>query len=148
MTLITELNSALKQAMLAKDDSSRNTLRLLLSAIKLAEVEKGSPIDDAAIFSLIQKEIKMRKESIEGAQKADRTDLIDQANIEISILEAFLPKGLSAQELNDLVKSAIADSGATGPSDTGKVMKVLMPIIQGRAPGDVVSKAVRDLLQA
>jgi len=63
MTLISELNSALKQAMLAKDDSSRNTLRLLLSAIKLAEVEKGSQLDDAAIYALIQKEIKMRKES-------------------------------------------------------------------------------------
>jgi len=148
MTLILDLNSALKKAMLAKDDSSRNTLRLLLSAIKLTEIEKGSQLDDAAIFSLIQKEIKMRKESIEGAQKADRTDLIDQANIEISILEAFLPKGLSAQELNDLVKAAIAESGATGPTDTGKVMKVLMPKIQGRAPGDVVSQAVRDLLQS
>jgi len=148
MTLISELNSALKQAMLAKDDSSRNTLRLLLSAIKLAEVEKGSQLDDAAIYALIQKEIKMRKESIEGAQRAERKDLIDQAVIEISILETFLPKGLSTQELNELVKAAIAETGATGPSDTGKVMKVLMPKIQGRAPGEVVSQAVRALLQS
>ncbi len=147
MTMKLDLNNALKQAMLDKDETRKNTLRMLLTAIKLAEVEKGSELDDASIFSLVHKEIKMRKETIEGAQKAGRQDLISQSEAEITVLELFLPKMMSPDELSALVKSVIDEVGASTLADTGKVMKALMPKVQGRAPGDQVSQMVRSLLQ-
>lgn len=147
MTMKLDLNNALKQAMLDKDETRKNTLRMLLTAIKLAEVEKGSELDDASIFSLVHKEIKMRKETIEGAQKAGRQDLISQSEAEITVLELFLPKMMSPDELSSLVKSVIDEVGASTLADTGKVMKALMPKVQGRAPGDQVSQMVRSLLQ-
>lgn len=147
MTMKLDLNNALKQAMLDKDETRKNTLRMLLTAIKLAEVEKGSELDDASIFSLVHKEIKMRKETIEGAQKAGRQDLISQSEAEITVLELFLPKMMLPDELSALVKSVIDEVGASTLADTGKVMKALMPKVQGRAPGDQVSQMVRSLLQ-
>jgi len=147
MTMKLDLNNALKQAMLDKDETRKNTLRMLLTAIKLAEVEKGSELDDASIFSLVHKEIKMRKETIEGAQKAGRQDLINQSEAEITVLELFLPKMMSPDELSVLVKSVIDEVGASTLADTGKVMKALMTKVQGRAPGDQVSQMVRSLLQ-
>jgi len=141
-----ELNEALKNAMRAGDEVRKNTLRMVLTAIRLAEVEKGKPLDEQGLVAILHKEVKARRESIADAQRANRPDLIQGAEAEITVLESFLPKGLSAEELEAAARQAIADVGATSPRDMGQVMKLLLPRLQGRASGDQVSQAVRKLL--
>lgn len=147
MSIKQDIEAALKDAMKAGDETRKRTYRLILTSVKLAEVEAGKPLDDPATLAVIQKEIKIRRESIEGAEQAQRADLIAETQKEIAILEGFLPKQLSDAELTEMVQAAIRETGAAGPADTGKVMKALMPKIQGRATGERVSQAVRKVLQ-
>lgn len=143
-----ELESALKDAMRSGNEQRKNTIRMVLSAVKLAEVEKGaSKLDDNALAAIIQKEIKSRREAISDAQKANRQDLIDAAQAEIVILEGFLPEALSVEELEDLARQVVAEIEATSLREMGQVMKLLMPRLQGRATGDQASQVVRKLLQ-
>lgn len=148
MTIKSDLETALKEAMREKNDIRRRTIRLALSSIKNAEIDKGSLLDDATMLSLIHKEIKNRRETISDAQKGNRADLIDESEAEIKILQEFLPQGLSQDELIAIAKTAIAETNAMGPSDMGKVMKVIMPRIQGRASGSEVSSVISNLLAA
>jgi len=97
-------------------------------------------------MGLLQKEIKNRREALEEAKKANRPDLIEANEAEIKVLEAFLPKAMPAEELRALVKAAIAETGASSPTDMGKVMKSVMAKVAGRAPNDMVSATVRELL--
>jgi hypothetical protein len=129
------------------DDIRKRTIRMALTSIKLAEVEKGSPLDESAILSILQKEVKSRRESAQEAQRAMRPDLVIAADQEIAVVEGFLPKQLDPQELNRMIQEAVAEVGASSPADMGKVMKVLLPRLQGRAAGDQVSLAVRQILQ-
>jgi len=95
----------------------------------------------------LQKEIKNRREALEEARKANRVDLVEANEAEIKVLEVFLPKAMPAEELRSIVQAAIAETGAAAPSDMGKVMKVVMAKVAGRAPNDMISAAVRELLQ-
>lgn len=147
MDIKTEINNAVKEAMKSGNELSKRTLRMVLAAIKQVEVDRRISLDDAAVLSILQKEIKLRKEALEEAKKANRTDLASDAQAEIEVLTAFLPKGLDEAELRALVQAAIEEAGAAGPSEMGKVMKVLLPKVAGRAPGDQVSAMVRELLQ-
>lgn len=147
MDLKTQLNDSLKDAMKSGDAARRDTLRMALAAIKQAEVDKRVSLDDAAVISLLQKEIKNRREALEEAKKAGRADLAAANEAEIGVLEAFLPKAMSADELRALVQAAIAETGAASAGDMGKVMKAVMPKVAGRAPGDAVSAMVRELLK-
>ena len=113
----------------------------------MAEIDKGGPLDDLALMAVLQKEIKSRREAIQESQKANRPDLEEAAQAEIGVLEAYLPKPLSEAELQALVSQVVAEVGATGPADMGKVIKAAMSKVQGRAPGDKVSQAVRAALQ-
>jgi len=142
----TLLTNAVKEAMKAGDTQRRDTLRMALSAIKQIEVDRRVSLDEAAVQALLQKEIKTRREALAEAQSAARADLAAAAEAEIAILGTFLPKGLSAEELRTLAQNAIAESGAASAADMGKVMKLLMPKVAGRAPGDQVSAQVKDLL--
>ncbi|MDP2976219.1 MAG: GatB/YqeY domain-containing protein [Anaerolineales bacterium] len=144
----TKLENALKEAMRAGDDIKKRTVRMALAAIKQAEVDRQTSLDEAAVLAILQKEIKTRRESLEEARQANRPDLVAAAEAEIAVVNAFLPQALSADELKALVEAAIAEAGAASPSDMGKVMKLLVPRIQGRAPGDQVSQLVRQLLHA
>ncbi len=146
MNLKERLQSDLKQAMLAKDERRKRTLRLVLAAIKNAEVEKRAPLDDSAVLAVIQKEVKSRQETIEGAQQAGRDDLVAEAEAEMALLQAYLPQPLTLEEVEALAREAIAEVGATSPRDMGKVMKALMPRVRGRAEGGTVSQVVRRLL--
>jgi len=147
MDMKTQLNEALKEAMKNNDDLRRRTLRMVMAAIKQVEVDKRTALDDAGVMALIQKEIKNRREALEEARKANRADLAADNEAEIAVLEAFLPKAMPAEELRALVQAAIAETGAAAPSDMGKVMKVVIPKVAGRAPNDMISAAVRELLQ-
>ena len=142
----TELENALKDAMRAHDETTKRTLRMALSAIRLAEVEKGDKLDDSAVQAILQKEIKAHQESVDEARGAGRLDLADAAQAEIEILKTFLPAQLSPQELEEIVRQVIAETGATNMKEMGQVMKALMPRLQGRATGDQANQMVRRLL--
>jgi uncharacterized protein YqeY len=141
-----DFENDLKQAIRSSDEVHKRTLRMVLSSLKLAEVEKRGPLDDAAIAGIVRKEIKMRQEAIEEAQRASRQDLIQASQAEVAVLEGYLPKAIDPAELEALVRQAIAEAGAVGPQDMGKVMKILVPRVEGRADGKQLSSLVRDLL--
>jgi len=141
-----KLTQSLKEAMKAKDELRKRVVRMALSAIKLAEVEKKGQLEEPDILAILQKEVKARYETIDGAQQAGRDDLIATAEEEIAVLEEYLPQALSREELEELVKEAIAESGATSPKEMGLVMKVLMPKVRGRADGKEANQIVRELL--
>lgn len=141
-----QIEKDFKDALRAGDEQRKSTLRMVLSAIKLVEVDKGGPLEEGEVLVILQKEIKSRRESIADAEKAGRSAMISDLEAEISILEGYLPQALSQEEIEALAKEAIAIEGAASMQDMGKVMKVLMPKVQGRADGSQVSKTVRQLL--
>ena len=154
MSIKTQLNESMKDAMKSGDEVRKRTVRMALAAVKQAEVDKRSnpvdkriELDDTAVMNLLQKEIKNRREALEEAKKANRPDLIEANEAEINVLQAFLPKAMPAEELRALVQGAITETGAASPADMGKVMKVVMAKVAGRAPNDMVSATVRELLQ-
>lgn len=147
MTLKTQLNESAKEALKSGDETRKRTVRMVLAAVKQVEVDKRIELDDAAVMNLIQKEVKNRREAIEEAKTAQRSDLVEANEAEIRILEAFLPQAMPAEELLALAQSAVIESGATGFSDMGKVMKIVMAKAAGRAANDKISAAVREALQ-
>jgi len=147
MDIKTKLNESVKDAMRTNDEVRKRTLRMALAAIKQVEVDKRVVLDDIAVIAIIQKEIKNRREALEEGKKANRPDLIEANEAEIKQLEVFLPQAMPAEELRAIVQAAIAETGAAQPSDMGKVMKVVMGQVAGRAPNDMISQMVRELLQ-
>jgi len=143
-----DLQSELQDAIRSGDSLKKDTLRLALSSIKLVEVEKRGPLDEGGILSVLQKEAKLRHEAIEEAKTAGREDLLDELNASLKIIESYLPHPLNEKEVIQLAQEAISETGAGSPKEMGQVMKVLMPRIQGRADGKMVSGVVRSLLQA
>ncbi len=146
MDIKAQIEKNLKDAMLAKDETRKSTLRLALSAVKLAEVEKRAPLTDEEVLGILQKEVKSRRETINDAHRAGRQDLADAAETEITILIVYLPQPLSEAELETLARGVIEEVGAQAVSDMGKVMKVLMPRVKNRADGGQVSSTVQKLL--
>ena len=146
MEIRKELENLLHEAMRNKDELTKNTVRMVLSSIKLAEIETRKPLDDQGIIYVLQKEVKMRKETINELENADRSDLIEKAEAEMKILEKFLPAQLSDEDIKAMAQKVMADVAATTPADMGKVMKNLLPLIKGQAAPDRVSSIVRQLL--
>ena len=142
----TQLEADLKDAMRSGDDVRKRTLRMVLSAVKLAEVEKRGELDEAGMISVLQREVKARNETIQDAERAGRPELTEATRAELAVLRAYLPEQLSDDELTRLARQAIAETGATSPAEMGKVMKALMPKVQGKVDGKAVSDRVRDLL--
>ncbi|RME07423.1 MAG: GatB/YqeY domain-containing protein, partial [Anaerolineae bacterium] len=135
-----------KAAMKARDELRKRVLRMALAAIKNAEVAAQGALDEPEVLALLQKEVKARHETIEGARQAGRQDLIEEAEAEIQVLESYLPQPLSPEELEALVRQAIEEAGATSMKDMGRVMGILMPKIRGRADGKQANQIVRQLL--
>ena len=146
MSIKDKLRDELTKALKSGDNQRKTTLRMALAAIKNAEVEARKELDEDLVLNLLQKEVKARQETIEGAKQAARPDLIEKAEQEIKILSDFLPQQLSAEELRALVQEAIEESGATSMSEIGKVMGALMPKIRGKADGKQANQIVRELL--
>jgi len=146
MDIKTQLSNSMKDAMKSGDEVRKRTTRLALANIKQVEVDKQTALDDAAVISLLQKEIKNRREAVDEAKKANRADLVADNEAEIKVIESFLPKAMPAEELHALAQAAIAEVGAASPADMGKVMKALLPKVAGRAAGDQVSAVVKELL--
>ncbi len=141
-----QIEKDFKDALRAGDETRKRTLRMALSSIKLAEVDKGRSLEEGEVLIILQKEVKTRHESITDAERADRKDLIAETEAEINILEGYLPQTLTPEEIHEMATQAIAEVGATSPQEMGSVMKVLMPRVQGRADGSMVSQTVRQLL--
>ncbi|MCS6908501.1 MAG: GatB/YqeY domain-containing protein [Anaerolineales bacterium] len=146
MSLKENLQNDLKEAMRGNNEVRKRTLRMVLAAIRLLEVEKGVQLDDSAVVGVLQKEVKARHEAIAEAERAGRSDLVAANREELEILESYLPKAMSEAELEALVRQAIAEVGAESLQQMGLVMKWLMPRLQGRASGEQASQMVRRLL--
>ena len=146
MSLKNLLEKDLRDAMRARDDVCKRTLRMALSAIKLAEVDNRGALVDSDILAILQKEVKSRREAIAEVIDTDHQEFIDSNKAEISILKRYLPQALTEEELNALAQKAIEEVGAVSQRDLGKVMKVLMPRVRGQADGGVVNRLVRQLL--
>ena len=134
--------------MRAKDAARLSTIRLLLAAIKQREVDERIELDDAAVLGVIDKMIKQRRESIAQFEKAARKDLVDAENAEIQLLSGYLPAQMSDAELAQAVSAAIAESGASGVKDMGKVMALLKPRLAGKADMGKVSSLVKTKLSS
>lgn len=146
MSIKTTLENNLKQALRNSDDRSKRVIRMVLSAAKLIEIDKGAPLDDPGLMNVVQKEIKLRRESIADAQRAGRDDLVADAKAEIILLESYLPQALAPEELETLARQSIQEAGATSLREMGQVMKLLVPRLQGRATGEQANQVVRKLL--
>lgn len=148
MSVKEQLTQALKDALRAQDDLRKRTMRLALAAVKNAEIDQQTELDEPAVLAILQKEVKSRRETIEGAQQAGRDDLIAEAEAEIVVLEEFLPQALTPEELEAIVRETIMDIGATSMREMGNVMKVVIPKVRGRADGKAVNQIVRRLLSS
>lgn len=146
MALLDQLNDDLKQAMKEKDKVRLSVIRMVKSAVKNREIELGRALTDEDVVGVIQKEIKQRRDSLQAFQDAHRTDLIEQAEQEIAVLQSYLPAQLTDDEIAQLAKDVMARVGASGKADMGKVMRELMPEVRGRADGRRVQQIVEGLL--
>jgi uncharacterized protein YqeY len=146
MPLKDQITEDMKAAMRAKDSERLGTIRLLLSACKQKEVDERVVLDDAAIVAIIDKMIKQRKDSIEAFTKAARQDMADKEAQEITVLQAYLPARLGADEVLAVVKTIVAELNASGPGDMGKVMGAAKAKLAGKADMGQVSSAVKAAL--
>ena len=143
MSIRQTISDDMKTFMRAKDSARLGAIRLLQAAIKQKEVDDRIELNDDQIFSVIQKMLKQRKDSIEAYQKASRQDLIDQEQLEIEVLSKYMPEPLSEEEINQYIEEAIATTGASDMKDMGKVVGILKSKVAGRADMAEVSKLVR-----
>jgi uncharacterized protein YqeY len=147
MPLLDAVNRGITDAMKSRDQDALSTLRMLKTAITNKEIERGRPLDEGEERQVVSTLVKQRRDSIEQFTKGGRTDLADKEAREIVILERFLPPAASPETIDAAVKSAIADTGATGTKDFGKVMKAAMAALAGTSvDGKLVSEAVKRLL--
>ena len=146
MSLKERITDDMKTAMRAKDSERLGTIRLLQSAMKQKEVDERIVLDDTAIVAIVDKMIKQRKDSIAAFEQAARQDLVDKEKAELTVLSAYLPERLSAQELTAAVQAIVTELGATGPGDMGKVMGAVKTRLAGKADMGAVSAAVKAAL--
>jgi len=143
MGLKDQLDADLKASMRDKDAVRLSVIRMLKSAIKYREIEAMKPLDDAGVLQVVSGEIKRHKDSIEQYRAGHRQDLVEKEEAELVILQSWLPAQLAEGELKALVEAAVVKTGASGPRDMGTVMKALLPDVQGKADGKLVSELVK-----
>jgi uncharacterized protein YqeY len=146
MSLRDQITDDMKAAMRAKESAKLGTIRLLLADIKRKEVDERIELNDAQVLAVVEKMIKQRKDSISQFEAGGRADLADIEKAELAVLSAYMPAGLSDQEVAAEVAAAVAASGAAGPQDMGKVMGILKPKLAGRADMTAVSAQVKKAL--
>ena len=146
MSLKDQITEDMKTAMRAKDSGRLGTIRLLQAAMKQKEVDERVTLDDAMVIAIVDKLIKQRKDSIDAFTKADRQDLVDIEEAEMKVLQVYLPARLSADEVAAEVKAIVAELGASGPGDMGKVMGAVKQRLAGKADMGAVSAAVQAAL--
>ncbi len=146
MTLIREIEGELTAARKARDDARRDALALLLNALRSAEKDLQRPLSEDESLQVLQRERKKRVEAIDAFEAAGREEQAEKEELELDVLEEFMPEPLSEEELEEIVDDVIAEVGATSIRDLGRVMADAMPRVSGRADGSVVSQLVREKL--
>jgi uncharacterized protein YqeY len=149
-----QIRQDMQKAAKERDSLALSALRMAVAAIRNREIEavtrkeiaQGEELPEEALFKLVATMVKQRRESIELFLKGNRPELADRENAEIAVLERYMPKALPTQEIEAIVREAIAETGAKGPSDMGRLMKAVMPKVAGRADGKAVNETVRRLL--
>jgi uncharacterized protein YqeY len=147
MNLSERLNEDMKQAMKNQDKFKLSVIRMIRSAVKNTEIELRRSLDDSEVLDIINREVKQRKDSLQEFEKAGREDLAEKVKAELDIINEYLPKQLSEEELIAIVKQTIQQTGASSKADMGKVMSALMPTVKGRADGKIVNTLVQQFLQ-
>ena len=147
MSLKEQLTADMKEAMKNKEKERLAVIRMVRGAIRQQEIDGQKELGEEDVIAVISKEVKMRRDSIEEFQKGGREDLVEKTQAEIDVLLPYLPAQLSEDEVRELVKSAVEQTGAATPKDMGKVMGVLMPKVKGRADGKMVNTIVKSFLQ-
>ena len=148
MSLLERLEEDLKKALKESDKLKLSVLRMAKSAIKYQQIDKGRPLTDEEVVSVLSTMAKQRRESIDSFSKGGRTELAEQEKQELSILQSYMPKQLSNEEVDNIIRQAISESGSKNEADMGKVMKILMPRVKGVADGKWVNNRVKELLQS
>jgi uncharacterized protein YqeY len=146
VSLKDRIQDDMKSALRAKEADRLSTIRMLLAACKQREVDERIVLDDVAVVGIVDKLIKQRKDSIAAFQQAGRTDLVDKETAEVAVLEAYLPQRLSAEQIAAAVAALVAELGAAGPGDMGKVMAAAKSRLAGQAEMALVSAAVKQAL--
>lgn len=141
-----QIQNDLADAMRNKEEIRKSALRMLIAAIKNTEIEARKPLDDDGVVTVIQKQVKQRRESILEFEKGGRQDLVDKESAEAKVLESYLPEQADPAEIEAAARKLIAETGASGPRDIGKVMPVLTKQFAGRADGRAISEIVKRLL--
>jgi len=141
-----ELQSALKEAMKAKDSQRRNAIRLLNSAIKQVEIDTRTPLDDEGVQAVLQKEAKQHRETSAELEAAGRAEEIASARFDLETIESFPPSRLTEDELRQIVRRAIDETGASSLREMGAIMRAVMPQVRGRADGKQVNSLVKEIL--
>jgi len=140
--LTTDLHDALRQS----DEVRKTAIRMVITAIKNAEISAMKPLDDTGVLAAIGKQVKQARESIEEFKKAGRQDLVDKESAELRVLEAYMPPQMPRDEIVNEARAVLTELGATGPGDKGKVMSALMPRLAGKADGRTINEVVTELL--
>ena len=148
MTLRDRLTEDMKKAMKDKEAGKLklSVIRMVRSAAKYLEIDRGKELDEAELIDVVAKEVKMRKDSLEEFRKADRPESLATLELEIAILMDYLPEQMDEAEVRELVKQAVAEAQAVSPKEMGKVMAILMPKVKGRADGKLVNSLVKEML--
>jgi uncharacterized protein YqeY len=147
MSLSARISDDFNKAYKSGDKNAVSILRIIKSEIKNREIEKGEALDDSETSGVIRSFEKRAKESIEQFSKAGRSDLVDKEQAELAIVQSYLPKQLSEDEVIEMVKSAISETGAAGPRDMGRVMKAVMAKSRGQVDGKLANKVVKNMLE-
>lgn len=143
MTLQTQLNDAMKEAMKAKDSLRLNAIRLIKTAVKNREIEARQELGDQEVIAVLSSLVKQRKESAQVYRDNNRVELAEKEEAELAVIQSFLPAQLDEAGIRELIEAAVAETGATSPKDMGKVMKVVSAQTLGRADGKLVSELVK-----
>jgi hypothetical protein len=147
MPLLQKLDDDLKVAMKASESLKVSVLRMAKAALKNRQIDKGEPLSDEDILSVLSGLSKQRRESIEQFSKGGREDLADRERQELSILQSYLPQQLNPEEIDHIILEAIKESAAAGIKDLGKVMRIVIPRMKGAADGKIVSERVKEILE-
>lgn len=146
MSLLGQLNQDMKDAMRAKDKARLSVIRMVKAAIQNESIKKGDELDSEEELTVLSREFKQRKESLGEFESAGREDLVAGLNVELKVIEEYLPTQLTEEEILAIVEEVIAETGATSKVDFGKVMKVILPKVKGKADGSVISKLLQQKL--
>lgn len=148
MSLKKRLTDEMKSAMKAKEKLRLSTIRMVISAIKNKEIEKGGELDDSGVEEVIVKAVKQRRDSAGQFRKAERAELAEKEEAEIVILQAYLPEQMGDDQIRELACAAVEEAGVTSIKEMGKVMGLLMPKVKGKADGSAVNRIVKEILSA